>query len=98
MTLSRQPPTYDTRRIKADAAGEKTARLGRIAMQGKTMNGDSSYAFHVGDHVALVEDDWSDVGYEIVLVDVEPVPGSTQCVVSSDGKIRTVSRLSLRPL
>ena len=66
-------------------------------MQGKTMNGDLGYAFHVGDHVALVEDDWSDVGHDIVLIDVEPVPGSTQCLVTSDGKTRTVSRFSLRP-
>lgn len=52
--------------------------------------------FHAGDHVALVDDDWSGVGHDIVLVEPEPVPGSTQCIVQADGKTRTVSRCVLR--
>lgn len=54
--------------------------------------------FHAGDHVALINDDWSLVGHDLVIVDVEPVPGSTQCVVQADGESRTVSRVNLRRL
>ena len=61
-------------------------------------DGERAHEFHAGDHVALIDDDWSDLGHDIVLVDVEPVPGSTQCLVTSDGETRTVSRFRLRPL
>ena len=62
------------------------------------MDRDFTHDFHAGDHVALIEDDWSELGHDIVLVEVEPVPGSTQCLVTSDGEARTVSRFSLRRL
>ena len=65
---------------------------------GETVDGDRLHRFHAGDHVALIDDDWSEIGHDIVLVEVEPVPGSTQCLVTSDGVPRTVSRLRLRPL
>lgn len=67
-------------------------------MQGEPMDSKPAQEFHAGDHVALIEDDWTELGHDIVLVDVEPVPGSTQCLVASDGATRTVSRLSLRRL
>lgn len=51
-----------------------------------------------GDRVGLASDDWSLVGHDLILVDVEPVPGSTQCIVRADGETRTVSRAQLRPL
>lgn len=57
----------------------------------------NGFAFKTGDHVALVEDDWELLGSDIVLVDSEPVPGSTQCVVRIDGEVHTVSRSALRP-
>ncbi len=63
------------------------------------MHGDSDLQIcdlHAGDHVTLVDDDWTLVGHDIVLVDVEPVPGSTQCIVRSDGETRVVSRVDLR--
>ena len=57
-----------------------------------------TFDFHAGDHVTLVDDDWSLVGHDIVLVDAEPVPGSTQCIVrADDGETRVVSRFTLRP-
>ena len=52
--------------------------------------------FHTGDHVALLEDDWSIVGLDVVMVDVEPVPGSSQCIVRVGQDTVTVSRASLR--
>ncbi len=59
-------------------------------------NLDVGNAIQAGDHVRLVDDDWSFVGRDIVVVDVEPVPGSTQCVIQADGEQRTVSRVGLR--
>ncbi len=56
----------------------------------------ATFDLHVGDHVRLVDDDWSLVGHDIVLVDAEPVPGSTQCIVRDDGETRFVSRFDLR--
>ncbi len=58
--------------------------------------GRSDSAIEVGDHVRLLDDDWSLVGHDIIVVDVEPVPGSTQCLVQADGQQRTVSRIDLR--
>ena len=52
--------------------------------------------FHVGDRVALLEDDWRMVGLDFVLIEVEPVPGSSQCVIEAEGVLATVSRASLR--
>ena len=54
------------------------------------------FAIEAGDHVRLLDDDWSLVGHDIIVVDVEPVPGSTQCLVQADGQQRTVSRIDLR--
>ena len=59
-------------------------------------NIDTSQAFHAGDHVALLEDDWSMVGLDLVMVDVEPVPGSSQCLIQAGRDTVTVSRASLR--
>ena len=53
-------------------------------------NIDPSHDFHAGDHVALLEDDWS-------MVDGEPVPGSSQCLIQAGRDTVTVSRASLRP-
>ena len=53
-------------------------------------------AFHAGDHVALLTDDWSMVGLDLVMVDVEPVPGSSQCLIKAGDETVTVSRASLR--
>ena len=52
--------------------------------------------FHAGDHVALLEDDWSMVGLDLVVVDAEPVPGSSQCLIKAGPDTVTVSRASLR--
>ncbi len=60
-------------------------------------NIDPSHDFHAGDHVALLEDDWSMVGLDLVMVDVEPVPGSSQCLIQAGRDTVTVSRASLRP-
>ena len=61
------------------------------------MDGEmKAFDLHAGDLVTLVDDDWTLVGHDIVLVDAEPVPGSTQCIVESDGQTRFVSRLNLR--
>ena len=57
---------------------------------------DAAFDFQAGDHVALIDDDWSTVGHDIVLVEPEPVPGSTQCIVRLDGETRVVSRGNLR--
>ena len=57
---------------------------------------DGNEAFHVGDRVALIEDDWSMVGLDLVMVDVEPVPGSSQCVIRAGDDVATVSRANLR--
>lgn len=57
---------------------------------------DGSEAFTAGDHVALIEDDWGMVGLDLVMVDVEPVPGSSQCVIRAGGDMVTVSRVNLR--
>ena len=53
---------------------------------------------HAGDYVGLFDDDWSLVGHKLILVDLEPVPGSSQCVIDADGERITVSRSNLRPL
>ena len=60
-------------------------------------NIEISHDFHAGDHVALLEDDWSMVGLDLVMVDVEPVPGSSQCLIQAGRDTVTVSRASLRP-
>lgn len=57
---------------------------------------DDNHAFHAGDHVALLEDDWSMVGLDLVMVDVEPVPGSSQCLIQAGRETVTVSRANLR--
>ena len=56
----------------------------------------NAYDIEAGDHVCLLTDDWTLVGLDIVVIDVEPVPGSTQCLVRADGEQRTVSRGDLR--
>ena len=53
-------------------------------------------ALRAGDHVALLEDDWTMVGLDLVLVDVEPVVGSSQCVISTGSDRITVNRRDLR--
>ena len=55
-----------------------------------------AFDFRAGDRVTLSDDDWTLVGHDIVLVDVEPVPGSTQCIVKDGGDLRVVSRFDLR--
>jgi hypothetical protein len=57
-----------------------------------------AFDFAVGEKVALTDDDWTLVGREIVVVDVEPVPGSTQCLIRAGDEFRTVSRGELRHL
>ncbi len=59
-------------------------------------NTEEPFDFRVGDRVALMDDDWTMVGHDIVLVDAEPVPGSTQCHVKDGGEVRVVSRFDLR--
>ncbi len=59
-------------------------------------NIDTGHDFHAGDHVALLEDDWSMVGLDLVMVDVEPVPGSSQCLIQAGRDTVTVSRANLR--
>ena len=59
-------------------------------------NCDQTFDFRAGDHVSLSDDDWTLVGHDIVLVDAEPVPGSTQCLVKDRGEMRVVSRFDLR--
>ena len=59
-------------------------------------NLEEPFDFRVGDRVALIADDWTMVGHDIVLVDAEPVPGSTQCLVEDGGEVRVVSRSDLR--
>ena len=49
-----------------------------------------------GERVRLSDDDWDVVGHELVLLDPEPVPGSSQCLVADKGEPITVSRASLR--
>lgn len=66
-------------------------------MERMNASGDT-FDFDAGDHVALIDDDWSGVGHDIVVLEREPVPGSTQCVIQADGDIRTVSRHDLRPI
>lgn len=60
------------------------------------MDSTGTTDFHAGDHVALLEDDWSMVGLDLVVVDAEPVPGSSQCLVQAGRDTVTVSRASLR--
>ena len=56
-------------------------------------NIDTGHDFHAG---ALLEDDWSMVGRELVILEVEPVPGSSQCLIQAGRDTVTVSRASLR--
>ena len=56
----------------------------------------NAFDLHAGDHVTLIDDDWTVVGHDMILVDAEPVPGSTQCIVEADGEARIVSRFGLR--
>ncbi len=58
--------------------------------------GTNIFDINVGDHVRLPDDDWSMIGRDIVVIDIEPVPGSTQCLIRADGEQRTVSRIGLR--
>ncbi len=53
---------------------------------------------HAGDLVGVMDDDWGLIGHKLVLIDPEPVPGSSQCVIDVDGERITVSRASLRAL
>lgn len=53
---------------------------------------------HAGDRVGLIDDEWSLVGHELIIVELEPVPGSSQCIVDNGGERITVSRSNLRPL
>lgn len=59
-------------------------------------NVDANQAFQAGDHVALLEDDWTMVGLDLVVLDAEPVPGSSQCLIQAGQDQVTVSRASLR--
>jgi hypothetical protein len=56
----------------------------------------SNFEFAVGEKVTLADDDWTSLGHDIILVNVEPVPGSTQCVIRAGDEVRTVSRAELR--
>ena len=61
------------------------------------MDGEvETFDLHAGDRVMLVDDDWTLVGHDLVLVDAEPVPGSTQCIIEAGGQARFVSRFDLR--
>lgn len=55
------------------------------------------FGFTPGDRVILVDDDWSVAGHDMTVVDAEPVPGSTQCIIRDGDDVRTVSRWALRP-
>lgn len=57
----------------------------------------TKFGFTAGEKVRLVDDEWVLADQEIVMVEVEPVPGSTQCVIRAGDDVRTVSRLELRP-
>lgn len=56
----------------------------------------AKFGFKAGERVVLADDDWTLMGQDIVVVDAEPVPGSTQCLVRSGGEVRTVGRSELR--
>lgn len=56
------------------------------------------FEIHEGDLVGLMDDDWELVGHKLILVDLEPVPGSSQCVIDAGGERITVSRAALRRL
>ena len=56
----------------------------------------SKFGFAPGQKVGLADDDWTLVGRDIIVIDVEPVPGSTQCLVRAGDDFRTVSRGELR--
>lgn len=45
-----------------------------------------------GRQVILQCDDWALCGKTAILVDLEPVPDSTQCLVFLDGERLTISR------
>ena len=62
------------------------------------MDKAGQFEMHAGDQVGLVDDDWELVGHKLILVDLEPVPGSSQCVIDASGERITVSRAALRPL
>ena len=66
-------------------------------MDGRGADGsEKGERFEVGDHVRLLDDDWRLIGRDIVVIQVDPVPGSTQCLIQADGERRTVSRIGLR--
>ena len=65
-------------------------------MDGCGADGFEGDPITVGDRVRLVDDEWGLLGRDIVVVEVEPVPGSTQCLIQADGERRTVSRVGLR--
>lgn len=48
-----------------------------------TLRNSAAAGMHAGDRVWLIDDDWSLVGHELIMVDPEPVPGSFQCVVDA---------------
>lgn len=52
--------------------------------------------FFPGEHVRLADDDWDFVGHELIVLDPEPVPGSSQCLITDNGEPITVSRARLR--
>ena len=52
--------------------------------------------FIPGERVRLADDDWDIVGHELILLDPEPVPGSSQCLIADNGEPITVSRARLR--
>ena len=57
----------------------------------------SGLEMHAGDHVSLIDDNWELVGHDLILVDLQPVPGSSQCVLKDgDGEKITVSRAAIR--
>ena len=58
----------------------------------------SDIDIHEGDRVGLIDDDWALVGHELIVVDLEPVPGSSQCVIADAGERITVSRANLQRL
>lgn len=64
----------------------------------ESTNQENGFDFRVGEHVALIEDDWGLVGQDLILIDAEPVPGSTQCVIQAGRETRYVSRGALRHL
>lgn len=56
----------------------------------------SKFGFSNGEKVIIALDDWALVGRDVIVVDVEPIPGSTQCLIRAGDEFRTVSRGQLR--